>query len=76
MYWDYRFIPLTFVFSDKDCPLQEDVDLQCFLPISKYHSRLNFRKASGEGLPVEVETKLRCHRLLEHGRWVCEQFPR
>ena len=29
-----------------------------------------------DGLDADIETRLRCHRLVEHGLWISEEFPR
>ena len=44
--------------------------------ISMCCSELDFRVMPTEGLFVELETRLRCHRLVAHGLWICDEFPR
>lgn len=39
-------------------------------------SELDFRLMPTEGLFVELEMRLRCHRMITHGLWICDEFPR
>ncbi|XP_052246547.1 nonsense-mediated mRNA decay factor SMG7-like isoform X17 [Dreissena polymorpha] len=60
----------------EDFPLPEDAELRCFQPIEKAHSCYSYSKLPPEGLATEIETQLRCHRLLEHGRWISQQHSK
>ncbi|KAL3871786.1 hypothetical protein ACJMK2_039762 [Sinanodonta woodiana] len=55
-----------------DLPLPEDADLRCFQPLEKAHSGYSFSKVPNEGLLPDVETSIRCQRLLAHGQWIAE----
>lgn len=59
----------------EDLPLPEDGELRCFQPIEKAQSGWSYSKLPAEGLPSEVEVRLRCQRLLEHGHWIKEEQP-
>ncbi|GAB6024350.1 hypothetical protein CHUAL_009519 [Chamberlinius hualienensis] len=53
-------------------PLPEDWDLQCFLPLQKAYKSYKWQQQSPL-LSSEEEHSLRVYRLLEIGRWMCEQ---
>ncbi|WAR30706.1 SMG7-like protein [Mya arenaria] len=57
----------------EDLPLPEDSELRCFQPIEKAHSGYSYSRLPADGLGFEIETQLRCHRLMEHGRWIMEE---
>ncbi|XP_021373588.1 protein SMG7-like isoform X2 [Mizuhopecten yessoensis] len=59
----------------EDLPLTEDAELRCFQPLEKAHSGFSFSRVPSEGLPSEVESQLRCRRLLAHGHWIAEEYP-
>ncbi|XP_053380240.1 nonsense-mediated mRNA decay factor SMG7-like [Mercenaria mercenaria] len=59
----------------EDLPLPEDAELRCFQPIEKAQSGCSYSKLPAEGLALDVEVRLRCHRLLEHGHWIKEEQP-
>ncbi|KAL4219606.1 Protein smg7 [Mactra antiquata] len=63
------------VMKYEDLPLPEDGELRCFQPIEKAHSGYSYSKLPADGLSNDVEVRLRCHRLLEHGHWIKEQQP-
>ncbi|XP_074654858.1 uncharacterized protein LOC141908640 isoform X2 [Tubulanus polymorphus] len=56
-------------------PLPEDLDTIGFKPLDEYQSALDFNKKLSDVVTVETENRLRCHRLLEHGKWISENFP-
>ncbi|CAH1787464.1 unnamed protein product [Owenia fusiformis] len=56
-------------------PLPEDLELQCFLPVTKAHKEYNFQRVSKEEMSADMEVRLRCHRIVEHGRKLCEYNP-
>lgn len=59
----------------EDLPLTEDAELRCFQPLEKAHCGFSFSRVPSEGLPSEVESQLRCRRLLAHGHWIAEEYP-
>jgi tetratricopeptide (TPR) repeat protein len=58
-------------------PLPEDNDLECFLPVNRALSELDFcsTPAGTDILSDEVEVRLRCQRLFSAGFWLAEEFP-
>ncbi|XP_067662602.1 nonsense-mediated mRNA decay factor SMG7-like isoform X2 [Haliotis asinina] len=56
-----------------DIPLPEDCDLRCFQPIEKAHSGYSFSRVPVDGLQLMLQTEIRCHRLLNHGKWLAKQ---
>lgn len=57
-------------------PLPEDCDLQCFLPMIKAHAQLDFSKANSDIISGEVEIRLRCLQLVQHGKWIADELAR
>ncbi|XP_046330232.2 nonsense-mediated mRNA decay factor SMG7-like isoform X2 [Haliotis rufescens] len=56
-----------------DIPLPEDCDLRCFQPIEKAHSSYSFSRVPVDGLHPMLQLQIRCHRLLNHGKWLAQQ---
>ncbi|XP_064649386.1 nonsense-mediated mRNA decay factor SMG7-like [Lineus longissimus] len=56
-------------------PLPEDTEVQCFQPVESCYTKLDFTRQLIDNLPTETETHIRCHRLVNHGIWVCDEFP-
>ncbi|KAK2159240.1 hypothetical protein LSH36_156g11043 [Paralvinella palmiformis] len=56
-------------------PLPEDCELRCFIPMVAAHCELDFQLMPAEGLSANLEMHIRCQRLVEHGLWLCDEFP-
>ncbi|XP_061183919.1 uncharacterized protein LOC133192081 [Saccostrea echinata] len=56
-----------------DLPLPEDTELRCFQYLEKAHSSYSYSRLPTEGLPLEVESMLRCSRIYAHGKWLAEE---
>ncbi|XP_064616199.1 nonsense-mediated mRNA decay factor SMG7-like [Liolophura sinensis] len=60
---------------DAEIALPEDFELRSFQPIEKAHSGLSFSQSVLEDRSPEVMATIRCQRLVNHGKWIAEQFP-
>lgn len=57
------------------CPLPEDVELRCFLPLSEAHEKLDFNLVQNLKIDSADVTRLRCKRLVELGKTLTEKYP-
>ncbi|CAD5115406.1 DgyrCDS4383 [Dimorphilus gyrociliatus] len=57
-------------------PLEEDFDLQCFMPLTECMKPLDFTKTwRGIENAKEMQMRLRCTRLVEIGLAICDKHP-
>ncbi|KAK3087503.1 hypothetical protein FSP39_006727 [Pinctada imbricata] len=57
----------------EDLPLPEDTELRSFQYLEKAHSGYSYSRLPSDGLPSDIESQLRCSRLLDHGKWIAEE---
>ena len=42
----------------------------------KCFTALDFNKSTSDIISGEMEVRLRCQRMVDHGKWIADEFPR
>ncbi|XP_002733071.2 uncharacterized protein LOC100374765 [Saccoglossus kowalevskii] len=61
--------------SFENVPVEEDFNLQGFVPLSRPHSSLDFNKGRKMKIGEEIQNKLRIERLIGDAKWLNDNVP-